>query len=139
NKTNVKQLEHVWFYPVPGEALRLVFNPLIVDNVMYVAGTNGAVVALDAASGKQIWSSEARAPERGIAYWENKDRSDRRLIVTGRNGIREIDARTGEAINSFGDGGSVNMRTGEPRPLGGPNKTPPRVFENLLLVGSNTG
>src|SRR5437868_2748262 len=73
NKTNVKQLQRAWFFPVPGEELRLVFNPLIVDHVMYVAGTNGVVVALDAASGKPLWSSEARATERGIAYWENKE------------------------------------------------------------------
>ena len=31
------------------------------------------------------------------------------------------------------------MRTGNPRRLGGPNNSPPRVFENLLIVGSNTG
>ena len=37
-RNNVKQLERAWFYPVPGESDRLVFNPLIVDNVMYVSG-----------------------------------------------------------------------------------------------------
>ena len=31
------------------------------------------------------------------------------------------------------------MRAGDPRRLGGPNNTPARVFENLLIVGSNTG
>ena len=31
------------------------------------------------------------------------------------------------------------MRIGDARPLGGPSKTPPRVFENLLFVGSLTG
>ena len=139
NRTNVKQLEPAWFYPVPGEALRLVFNPIVVDDTMYVAGANGVVVALDALTGKERWASEARATERGIAYWENPDRTDRRLIVTGRNGIREIDARTGKWVASFAEGGTVNMRMGSPRPLGGPNKTPPRVFENLLIVGSNTG
>ena len=41
NKSNVKQLERAWFYPVPGEPDRLVFNPLIVDNVMYVTGVGG--------------------------------------------------------------------------------------------------
>ena len=41
NKTNVKQLQRAWFYPVAGEPESLVFNPLIVDNVMYVTGVRG--------------------------------------------------------------------------------------------------
>ena len=49
NKANVNQLQRAWFYPVPGEPDQLVFNPLIVDNVMYVAGVRGVLVALDAA------------------------------------------------------------------------------------------
>jgi glucose dehydrogenase len=71
NKSNIKQLARAWFYPVPGEADRLVFNPLIVDNVMYVTGVGGVLVALDAASGKELWLSTLRATERGLAYWES--------------------------------------------------------------------
>ena len=139
NRSNVATLERAWFFPVPGDPERLPFNPLVVDNVMYVAGTGGVVVALDAATGNEIWTSTAIATERGLTYWENRDRSDRRLILTNGNGIRQIDARTGRAITTFGDHGLVDMRTGSPRRLGGPNNSPPRVFENLLIVGSNTG
>ena len=124
---------------MPGDPERLPFNPLVVDNTMYVAGPKGVVVALDAATGKEIWTSTAIATERGLTYWENRDRSDRRLILTNGNGIRQIDARTGRSITTFGDNGVVDMRTGSPRRLGGPNNSPPRVFENLLIVGSNTG
>ncbi len=139
NKTNVKRLEPAWFYRVPGEPVRLAFSPLIVDDVMYVAGTKDRVVALDATAGKELWVSEEEAPERGLTYWESKDRSDRRLILTANNGLREIDAKTGKLITAFGRNGFVDMRTGSPRRLGGPNKSPARVFENLLIVGSNTG
>jgi quinoprotein glucose dehydrogenase len=139
NKSNVKQLERIWFYPVPGEPDRLLFNPLIVDNVMYVSGVRGVVVALDAATGKELWMSTLRATERGLAYWESKDRSDRRLIITANNGIREIDARTGQQVLSFGTKGFVDMRVGSPRRNGGPNNSPGRVFENLIIVGSNVG
>ena len=52
NKSNVAQLQRAWFYQVPGEPDRLVFNPLIVDNVMYVTGVGGVLVALDATTGK---------------------------------------------------------------------------------------
>jgi quinoprotein glucose dehydrogenase len=139
NRGNVKELEPAWFYRVAGDPVRLPFNPLIVDSVMYVAGTKNVVVAVDAATGKELWTSSAEATERGLAYWESADRSDRRLILTTNNGLREIDAKTGEAIVTFGRNGTVDMRTGSPRRLGGPNKSPGRVFENLLIVGSNTG
>jgi quinoprotein glucose dehydrogenase len=139
NKSNVAQLEPAWFYPIPGEPDRLVFNPLIVDDVMYVSGVKGVVVALDATTGKELWTSTEQATERGLAYWESKDRNDRRLILTARNGIREIDAQTGQLITSFGTKGFADMRTGSPRRLGGPNNSPGRVFENLVIVGSNVG
>jgi quinoprotein glucose dehydrogenase len=139
NKSNVAQLEPAWFYPVPGEPERLPFNPLIVDETMYVAGVKGMVVALDATTGKELWTSTEQATERGLAYWESKDRTDRRLILTGRNGIREINAQTGQLIMSFGTKGFVDMRIGSPRRLGGPSNSPGRIYEHLVIVGSNTG
>ena len=139
NRTNVRELKPAWFYPVPGDATRLPFNPLIVDDVMYVDGPKDAVVALDAATGRELWVSTERATERGIAYWENADRSDRRLILTTNSGIREINAKNGERIRTFGRNGQVDMRITTDRRLGGPPKSPGRVFENLLIIGSQTG
>jgi quinoprotein glucose dehydrogenase len=139
NRTNVSRLERAWFYPVAGEAVRLPFNPIVVDGVMYVAGAKGVVVALDAETGTPRWTSTEQAPERGLTYWESADRSDRRLLLNTGGGLRAIDATSGALIRSFGKGGFVDMRTGEPRRLGGPSKTPGRIFENLIVVGSNTG
>ena len=76
---------------------------------------------------------------RGITYWESRDRSDRRLIYAPAARCRQLDARTGKPILTFGDQGRVVMRTGSPRVLGGPSGTPGRVFENLFITGSNTG
>jgi quinoprotein glucose dehydrogenase len=141
-KQNVAELRQAWFYPVPDRTGSFDFNPLIVDNVMYVLGQKNAIVALDATTGSQIW---AHAPEggspgsRGMNYWESADRSDRRLIFGAGGTLREIDARTGKVITSFGDNGRVAMRVGELRPLGGPSGTAGRVFENLFLTGSVTG
>ena len=139
NTRNVKQLEPAWFYRVGGDPVGIGFNPLIVDDVMYVSGTRDKVVALEAATGRELWVSDEDATDRGITYWESADRSDRRLILNANNGLRAIDARTGKLIGTFGRNGFVDMRTGSPRRLGGPNKSPGRVFENLVIVGSNTG
>ena len=140
NRTNVAQLKPAWFFPVPGEPQHLLFNPLIVGKTMYVAGSHGAVVALEAATGKELWTAtNSHAPDRGIAYWESKDGSDRRLVITTQTGLKELDAESGKQIETFGVNGFVDMRAGSDRPLAGPNRTPARVFENLLIVGSNTG
>ena len=84
---------------------------------MYVVGRNNAVIALDADTGKQRWSRAlpATPTNRGFNYWESKDRSDRRLIFAVDSMLRQIDARTGELVTSFGSGGSVDLRVGIPR------------------------
>ncbi len=66
---------------------------------MYVVGKDSAVFALDAVTGKEIWrfDTEGTPTNRGFNYWENNDRSDRRLIFASRSYLQEIDARTREA------------------------------------------
>jgi quinoprotein glucose dehydrogenase len=142
DKSNVGKLELAWSYLVPDRRGNFGFNPLIVGNVMYVLGQNNAIVALDAATGKQIWTHPVEqdiVTQRGITYWQSKDGSDRRLIFASGQYLMEVNARTGVGINTFGDDGRVNMRVGSPRPLGGPSATPGRIFENLILEGSQTG
>ena len=142
NKQNVQRLELAWFYPVPDRTGNFGFNPIVVDGVMYLLGRRNSIVAVDAATGKQIWGHgvERGSPgNRGINYWESKDRADRRLIYAASGGLFALDARTGRPIETFGAGGKVDMRTGELRALGNPSGTPGRVFENLFITGSNTG
>jgi len=145
NKTNVANLEQAWFVPVPDKGGNLGFNPIVVDGLMFLMGPQGSIVAVEAATGKQIWSHRVEGAgtggraTRGINYWESRDRSDRRLIFGAGGSLREIDARSGAPITSFGDNGRVDMRVGPVRPLGGPSATPGRVFENLFLTGSQTG
>src|SRR5580692_11038100 len=106
NKSNIKRLQVAWTYPTNANR----FNPIVVDGVMYVSANN-KLAALDAATGKEMWAQQISAGARGINYWESKDRSDRRLVITGA-GLKEIDARTGEPIAAFGQNGVVNMGPG---------------------------
>jgi quinoprotein glucose dehydrogenase len=143
-KSNVNKLQVAWTYPT-GDNRSYLFNPIIVDNFMYVLARNSSLVALDAATGKEIWIHEnlPGLTTRGIAYWESKDRKDRRLIFTMNNFLQQIDARTGKSILTFGNKGLVDLREG----LGRDPKTiariqpdsPGRVFENLIMLGSATG
>ncbi|MCU1329604.1 MAG: Pyrrolo-quinoline quinone, partial [Bryobacterales bacterium] len=144
---NVNKLEIAWRYE-PGDG-NYSFSPLVIDNIAYVAGAQGALVALDATTGKEIWNhpfaggggrGAGIAGQRGANYWENKDRSDRRILATTGGFLYAIDARTGKTVESFGDNGRLDLKTGIDRaktPLA--SRTPGRIFENLIILGSATG
>jgi quinoprotein glucose dehydrogenase len=145
DKSNVARLEVAWTYPTRDD-FSYVFSPTIVDDVMYVLARNSALVALDAATGREIWVHEnlqGIAP-RGINYWESKDRKDRRLLYQRNHHLEAIDATTGKPILSFGKDGAVNLREGfagrDPESVGRvQSSTPGKIFENLILLGSATG
>src|SRR3954449_858659 len=79
NKSNVSQLQVAWVYPT-GDDNAYLFNPIVVDNVMYVLARNSSLVALDATTGKEIWIHEnlPGLSKRGVSYWQSSDRKDRR-------------------------------------------------------------
>ena len=143
NKNNVNRLELAWFYSKKGPGAP--FNPLVVEGVMYILGNDNAIEAIDAATGKKIWSHPVSgAPaSRGINYWESEDRSDRRLIYTVDSFLQEVNAKTGVSINTFGKDGKVDLREGldrDPKSIRGlQSKNPGRVFENLIILGSAPG
>ena len=143
-KSNVSQLQVAWVYPT-GDTKAYLFNPIVVDNIMYVLARKSSLVALDATTGKEIWIHDnlPGLASRGIAYWESKNRKDRRLIFAMNDYLQEIDARTGKSILTFGKRGLVDMREGLSRDPKSINRiqtdTPGRVFEDLILMGSTPG
>jgi quinoprotein glucose dehydrogenase len=143
NKSNVNRLQVAWTYPT-GDG-PYVFNPIVVDNIMYVLARKSSLVALDAATGREIWIHEnlPGLSTRGIAYWESSEQKDRRLIFAINDYLEEIDAQTGKSILSFGKQGLVDLKEGLGRDAKTivriQSNTPGRVFENLLLIGSATG
>ncbi len=146
NRTNVSKLERAWLYPT-GDGLKYAFNPVMVDGVLYVLAKKNSIVALDAATGKEIWThtpdpAATIITNRGINYWESKDRTDRRLLFSANHALQAIDARTGKPIATFGNGGKVDLKEGlgrDPKTLTlVQSTTPGRVFENLLILGSAT-
>src|SRR5690606_10573880 len=133
---NVAELEVVWEYPT-GEGAPPQFNPIVVDGTMYVQTGSGQIAALDPATGRELWKSEAtgRIGSRGINYWQSADGSDRRLVFLNEGLVRAIDARTGKYVPNF----SIDLRDALPegsivpeRPLMTSN--PGRVFEDLFIV-----
>ncbi|HNV28056.1 MAG TPA: PQQ-binding-like beta-propeller repeat protein, partial [Cyclobacteriaceae bacterium] len=87
-KENVSELGYAWEYDastIIGNVPRgLEATPIVVDGIMYTSGAWGAVYALDAKTGKQLWiykpevdASYGRRAccdvvNRGVAVWEGK-------------------------------------------------------------------
>jgi quinoprotein glucose dehydrogenase len=123
DKSNVSKVERAWFYPAPGPNGRFAFSPLVVDGALYVVGKDSIITALDATSGKELWTHpvEGKPTDRGFNYWESKGHSDRRLIFAADSYLQEINLKTGVTIPSFGKDGRVDLREG----LGRDPKTHP--------------
>jgi glucose dehydrogenase len=95
DRTNVGKLDVAWSYPAGDTD----FNPVVVRGVVYGrakgSGKADALVALDAATGKELWIHDGIEgfALRGVNYWENADGSERRLFYSARNILRAIDAK----------------------------------------------
>lgn len=147
DKRNVKDLQLAWFVPAPGPVGRFSFNPLVIDGVMYVVGKDDGIYALDAATGRQIWSHPVEGGQptnRGFNRWISKDGKDRRLIFAVDGYLQEVDMKTGQSIRTFGQDGKVDLRVGLGRDMsefgqGVQSGSPGRVFENLIILGSAPG
>jgi quinoprotein glucose dehydrogenase len=147
NASNVSKLEVAWTYPAPdGQS---TFCPLVVENRAYISAKGGALVALDATTGKELWVHSfgsggggrgGISGQRGANYWESADRKDRRIFVTSGGHLYAIDAVTGKTVESFADHGSLDLKTGIDRaPIPLSSRTPGRIFENLIILGSFPG
>src|SRR6476659_817768 len=141
-KANVGQLEMAWFYPYAAPT----FSPVFANDVLYGLGRNAsALIALDPATGKEIWVHEGLngITSKGINYWESADGKDRRLIFAVDSFLQEIDARTGKTISTFGENGIVDMRVGLPRAEGTSIRampaSPGRIWPNIMIFGGQSG
>src|SRR5262245_21993686 len=143
NSGNVAKLKHAWRMPYradrnaagggPGGGLTEA-TPIVVNGIMYVPAEN-RVLALDAATGKEIWKFEVSASpgnalsRRGATYWPGEANMPARIFVTAGRRLIALNATTGESVQTFGTNGEVDMVV--------PYNSPPTVFKNLLFVGAN--
>jgi quinoprotein glucose dehydrogenase len=139
NTSNVARLEVAWTYPYASTG----FNPIVVDNVVYTAGRNGSLIALDATSGKEIWIHEGLngMTGRGVNFWQSEDGQQKRIFFWINSFLQAIDATTGQSIRTFGVDGVVDLREGLPRGhnMGWNSGSPGKVWKDLLILGSTPG
>ncbi len=161
---NVGKLRQVWSYhmrpagtsgesiPMPDSVpakFRTGFSaseatPVVVKGTMYLATPYRRVVALDAATGRELWvfalPGNDQPSTRGVAYWPGGKGAGPRIVFGSRTGkLFALDAATGKPVDGFGTAGAVDMKTpevmnGTRAPLG--LSSPPAVYRDLIITGS---
>ena len=147
---NVSKLKPAWTWDPAESTLSFETTPLVVGNVMFVSTPRERVVALDADTGKELWSFDTKvtAPSthRGVSYWPGDGKSNahnpaRVIAGTSDGRLFALDAATGKPVGSFGDNGVVNLRAAFadkfPSALYGIS-SPPAIYRNLLIFGPRT-
>ena len=141
NTSNVSRLAVAWSFPAGSRTF--LFNPLVADGLAFVLAGANDVVALDPATGRQVWTrpNPGAVGTRGMNYWRSADGRDRRLLYIAGGYLTAVDARTGRSIDTFGQDGRVDLRvalgaTGRSIANLTPLQTsnPGRVFEDLIIV-----
>src|SRR5947209_20419273 len=78
NRKNVRRLQPAWIYrcdDVRGPGSTIECNPLVIDGRMYLTTAGLKLIALNAATAKEIWRFDpwngqgARGVNRGVAIW----------------------------------------------------------------------
>jgi quinoprotein glucose dehydrogenase len=136
NAGNVATLKQAWEYklgPKPGGITGgWESTPIVVDGVMYMPAGDSNVVALDAATGKEMWKysiSNGEPSRRGVSYWPGAGNVPPRIFVTAGRRLIAVNAVTGEPVAAFGTQGEIDMVI--------PYESAPVIFKDKVLVGTN--
>jgi len=145
NANNVGKLKLAWSMPYRADRSSAAAGglgglteatPIVVNGLMYLPAET-RVLALDAATGKEIWKFEVPSSpgnalsRRGVTYWPGEPNIPARIFVTAGRRLIALNATTGESAQGFGNNGEVDMVV--------PYNSPPTIFKNLLFVGANVG
>ena len=140
DRSNVDKLKVAWTYDCGEGPGGTEAQPLVVGGVLYGVTPKHNVIALDAATGTQVWKFESglngHGPNRGLTYWS--EGNERRIFAAVNQYVYALDAATGKAIPSFGKDGRIDLREGLGR---APAKqsivltTPGVIYKDLLIVG----
>jgi quinoprotein glucose dehydrogenase len=151
NRDNVGRLRPAWVHSAPPEAARyrgaVECTPLVVDGVMYIVGAALIVQALDAATGKLLWTHaplnngpqrRGAGTSRGVTYWKDGDRE--RIFAPVQNRILCLNAKSGKIVETFGENAAIDLEKDGDRDLTHGESivatTPGGIYHDLLIVST---
>ena len=142
---NVNKLAVAWTYHTTDPAGTWEETPIVIDHVMYFASQKNRTMALDADTGKELWSYDPKTPRasehRGLSYLPAEGKTGARIILTTAARLIELDAKTGKPIPDFGDNGEVNLRLGVADDYPRAHyaiTSPPVIYKNLIILAPST-
>src|SRR6187431_3567322 len=128
NASNFGKLEIAWRFKTdslgPRPEFKLEGTPVAVNGVLYTtAGTRRSVIALDGKTGELMWAHSLREGRRagvsprqlsgrGVSYWTDGKGDDRVVYVTTGYRLVSLNAKTGQPVAGFGNGGRVDLKQG---------------------------
>lgn len=114
--SNVSQLHLAWSFATRaslGDATKPGFtaeaNPIVAGGRLFLPSIDGDLIALEAASGREIWRTRLPQPvaRRGLVWEPHEDFSKSRLFVPTGHGVYAISAQDGRILGEFGNHGQV--------------------------------
>jgi len=139
NRSNVGKLQVAWTFDTH-EKGGMQCSPLIVGRTLYGYTPSQKVIAVDAATGKLLWTFDSgipgTQPARGLTYWH--DGNERRLFAGVMNYLYALDPLTGKPIASFGEGGRIDLRKqlrGDYQQQSIALTSPGVIYKDLIIVG----
>jgi quinoprotein glucose dehydrogenase len=161
-RENVAKLVVAWAYHTGEPAFDLArqpslqVTPIVVDNVMYISTPLGKVMALEPATGRELWRFDARVnpkggygdfASRGVSAWVDTTLKPgapcRRRIYVATIDARliSLDATSGYPCVVFGVEGTIGLREGLRIPpafhAAYQVTSPPVVINDLVITGSS--
>jgi quinoprotein glucose dehydrogenase len=126
HRRNVHQLSVAWTYRSKDGTGNIQCNPIIVEGRIYAPTVGGSIVAIDGATGKEIWRQTVgdRPALRGLTYRKGSEDPKERLLFTSGQFLYALDAKTGTPVRSFGQDGKV--------PAGG--VVAPAIYKDTVVV-----
>ena len=139
NRGNVSSLAVAWTYDT-GEPGALQTQPVVSDGIVYGFTPSHRLFALDAATGRHLWTFDAEqrgaGPNRGVMIW--REGSEARVFAAVGDYLYAVDARTGQPVAAFGVNGRIDLRDNLDRPPDSQNirlTSPGVVYRDLVIVG----
>ena len=139
NRNNVNRLQVAWRFDTH-EAGGLQTSPIIVGHTLFAYTPSLKVIALDAASGKLLWTFDSgikgTQPSRGLTYYQGEGESS--LFAGVMNYLYALDPATGKPITSFAENGRIDLRKelrGDPEQQSIVLTTPGVIYRDMIIVG----
>jgi len=145
-RANIKDLAVAWTFRAGDGTANIQCTPIIVDGFLYAPTPGKSLVALDAATGRELWRRPLiDAPtknqnanrlqdvpaRRGLLYWTGDTENPARLLVGAGDWLYALNPKTGASLDTFGTAGRVSIPTG--------TTATGVVFKNVFITSGLTG